>query len=231
MHIGWIDIGPGTVISLVFLFLLIRSIIRLGRTYMSRHDPRYRIELSYRVFAVVFTLACFALPAYLEFRIQFANAYASSMTRKVVGNNEVHARCQRGLADMLEIKSISYAGWVEGKPGTKRSNLTSQICGHLISWVLSDKQHASRDQLIALHVVIHEAVHLTGEYSEAETEYKTTEYFEGVVVSMGASQSEAKRMNDYYKSEVNPHMPEAYRVDFAAREQRKADAQKQAEGN
>lgn len=229
MHISWFDIGPGTIVCVLLVLLLARSVWRLGHVFRRRRDTAYGMELPYRVFIVIVTLILAALPIYIEFRQQQTNLYATSVARKVTGDDKAYARCQRGMADMLDTRSIGYSGWVEPGADPNRANLTSQICGNFSAWLRSDKHNATEQQIFALHVVIHESVHLTGEHNEAETEYKASELYEDVAVSLGAPRAEAKRMVSFYISQINPRLPEGYRVDYVAREKAKQEALEKTE--
>lgn len=229
MHISWFDIGPGTILCLILGLLIIRSLYRLGHTFRRRQDTAYGMELPYRVFMVIVLLVIAALPFYIEFRQQQTNAYATRVAQYVVKSDKVYARCQRSLADMLETKTIGWNGWVETGADPYKANLSSNVCGNFSAWLRSDKRRATDDQAIALQVVIHESVHLTGEHNESETEYKASELYEEIAVSLGASRTEAKRMNEFYKSEINPRKPENYRVDYESKEKAKQEVLEKAE--
>ncbi|MCA9348399.1 hypothetical protein KC867_03240 [Candidatus Saccharibacteria bacterium] len=173
------------------------------------------------------TVVLCAFPIYWEVKIQFINAKATAMTRLVVGNNDVYARCQRDVADMFQMNNMSYAGWVEYSSPTK-SNLTPWTCSQFRSWVTSDKKHATDHQIRSFHIVLHEAVHLTGEYNEAMAEYKASKIFQDIAISMGVSPTEALRMYTFHRERINPNMPMQYRVDFEEKEREEQEA-KEAE--
>lgn len=90
-------------------------------------------------------------------------------------------------------------------------------CYEFMEWYLSDKTYAGDNQVWSVGVLIHESVHLEGEFDEAITECKTMERYERVASEiMGAPRNEAVRMSELYKNEFHTHTPKSYQIDCDA---------------
>jgi len=92
-------------------------------------------------------------------------------------------------------------------------------CTELSHWLSDDAKDgaeppdpARRKQLIAVHVLTHEAMHLTGTRDEAQTECQAVQRDAQTAQVLGASAGYARELARWYWREVYPHMPDAYRT-------------------
>ena len=211
-----IDIGVLTVLVVVFAVLSVRAVVRLIRKIRSIWRKEGGISLVYVVVMVVLWLGLLGVSGFFEFRHQLAFYTASAVSRDVSGKSNAVARCQRRAVDMFNFMGFFYLGWVwSDKPNV--AHLRTDTCGDFGDWLMSDKRQASREQIQALQVVIHEAVHIGGELNEARTECKAMDHYERVATGLGATREEARRMLEYYKTNIYPGMPGEYRMDCTAK--------------
>jgi hypothetical protein len=84
-------------------------------------------------------------------------------------------------------------------------------CRELRGRLGSDPAELSRDQLIAVHVLTHESMHMAGTTNEADTECKALQRNARTAGLLGADQAAARAIAQRYWREIYPAMPEAYR--------------------
>lgn len=84
---------------------------------------------------------------------------------------------------------------------------------HLISkWMSSDHRHPSRDEVIAVHVLTHETMHMSGTTDEAVTDCRAMQRDAAMARKLGADPADALALAVRYWHEVYPDMPDAYRT-------------------
>ncbi|MCL2466990.1 MAG: hypothetical protein FWF02_03415 [Micrococcales bacterium] len=197
------DFGALTVVSLVTVTMTVRALWRLATRRATSQKVATVALVAWLVLAV---------PAVVtEVRHHQTQAAATSATRLVSGDPKAKAVCERWTANL--VNTTRYAGWVTW--GSNVAQLRASTCADLGSWLRSDHRHPTLGQVDALHVVAHEAVHVSGEHSEAKTECLAMEWDARVAEHLGASPQVAEQMAQTYRHEVYPHMPPEYRGDCA----------------
>ena len=89
----------------------------------------------------------------------------------VLAGAPVAVRCQSlGQAVLDGGPELGYVRWrADGKP-EPWTLIKRDQCRHLAAYVRSAKRRPSRDEVVAVHVLTHEAMHLAGRLSEAGAE-------------------------------------------------------------
>ena len=124
----------------------------------------------YITVVLLVTLGCASIaPLVLRVRLEHRLETAAS---KLVGT-PVEVRCQSFGGAFVDIgNDVGYVLFgADGKPEAW-TLIKRQQCGDLSDYLRSDKQNPTRDQIIAVHVLSHETVHVTGVRDEAQTECK-----------------------------------------------------------
>ena len=115
-------------------------------------------------------------------------------------------------------------------PDEGRAIIDSQRCREFMDWYMSDKTSADDSQVWAAGVLIHESVHLEGEWNEAITECKTMERYTRVATDiMGVPHDEAVRMSKTYEK-LHMNTPKEYHMDCDAYWAARSNAAKEAKG-
>jgi hypothetical protein len=194
------DIGMLTVVAAALVALSVRAGVRL-----SRGTPT---SVAVGTAALVCWTVLAAAAGAFEAEHQVTQQLATRVTRMVSGRPDAVAVCTRRTPDLLDLSGT--AGMVRwDTPHVAR--LRADTCWSLATWIFSDHRSATQDQVIALHVVAHEAVHVAGERSEARTECVAMTWDARVAQNLGASPDLAVRMADTYRQDVYPRMPDDYR--------------------
>jgi hypothetical protein len=84
-------------------------------------------------------------------------------------------------------------------------------CHDLAAWLGSDRKHATRAQMIAVHVLTHETMHMAGATDESITECRAMQRDTAMAEKLGADPASARALAVRYWREIYPSMPEAYR--------------------
>jgi len=129
-----------------------------------------------------------------------------------IAGRDVRIECQRFSGALVDATAES--GYVafsaDGIPADV-GRLERDTCNNLRDWMHSDKVNPTLKQVMAVHVLGHEAYHLAGIRNEAQTECEAMQRLDEVAVSLGATREQARMLAERYDSEVYPHMPNSYR--------------------
>jgi len=91
------------------------------------------------------------------------------------------------------------------------AHLRRGTCNTLASWLVSDKTDPTLEQVNALHVLVHEAIHVTGEFNEGTTECIAMQRDAEAAELLGAAPSDARALADAYYQQTFPRMSSEYR--------------------
>lgn len=188
-----------TVVALALAALSVRAAVRLWL-----HRPTSR---AFGVVALVGWLLLTAWASGVEARHQITQAWATRMVRVVTDDPSSRAHCARGAVELFDLSG--YAGHVDWDRPTL-AQLRASTCGDLASWLVSSKRDPSLEQIIAVHVVVHEAEHVRGLRNESHAECAALADEVGVAMQFGASREVAERMHRRYVTEVYPYLSEEY---------------------
>jgi hypothetical protein len=92
----------------------------------------------------------------------------------------------------------------------KAAMLVRDLCRDLSAWMASDKIDPPLDQVVAVHVLAHEAFHMAGDTNEASTECRALQVDEELARVLGATPEQARALQVRYWTEVYPRMNPAY---------------------
>lgn len=152
-------------------------------------------------------LVC-AVPVLLHARLEHRLAGAAS----TVAGRRVEVHCE--TLGQSWVSAHSELGYVElgsdGKP-EPRTVIALQACDDLSAWLRSNRRAPSRNQMIAVHVLTHEAMHMAGEVDEARAECRSLQRDAQLARALGDSSEQARALARRYWREIYPQMPDGYR--------------------
>ncbi|HEX7189506.1 MAG TPA: hypothetical protein VF423_14895 [Actinomycetes bacterium] len=126
---------------------------------------------------------------------------------------EVTVDCQSRGQEFLDVGAE--LGWVRydraGVP-EPRALIKRAPCAALAGYLRSDRSSPSRDQVVAVHVLSHEAQHMAGLTAEAEAECGAVQRDALAARLLGADPAQARALAEAYWREVYPRMPDEYRT-------------------
>jgi hypothetical protein len=83
-------------------------------------------------------------------------------------------------------------------------------CAHLRAWLWSSKAAPTPDQVVAVHVLTHETMHMVGITDEARAECAAVQRDAAMAQALGASPVGAAALARTYWTQVYPRMPDGY---------------------
>ena len=128
-----------------------------------------------------------------------------------IAGEPVQVHCQGLGQAFLDLgPELGFVRW--GPDGTpERSTLIKRDpCAHLRAWLWSSKAAPSLDQVVAVHVLTHETMHMVGITNEAAAECAAVQRDAAMAQALGASSAEAAALARRYWTEVYPRMPDGY---------------------
>jgi hypothetical protein len=130
----------------------------------------------------------------------------------VLAGARVAVRCQSfGGAFVDAGHELGYVRWrADGRP-EPWTLIKRDQCRHLAAYLRSDKRSPSRDQVVAVHVLTHEAMHLSGRLVESVAECAAVQRDAHTARLLGARPADAAALAAGYWRNIYPLMPDGYR--------------------
>lgn len=186
----------------VLLALSVLLVVLIGRWVVTRRPMRISVAL---VGALVLSLG------YLEWDFQASQSLVSNATR-AISPSSAGVECQRfGAAWTYTGAELGHVMFDENGVADTTAFISYDTCNHLVSYLRSNRNNPTRDQVIAVHVVSHEANHLLGEFDEAVTDCRAMQNDAMTARRLGATPAQARKLALAYWISVYPDMPDAYR--------------------
>ena len=125
---------------------------------------------------------------------------------------DVEVHCQTAGEEFVhagsELGSVAFDA--DGQPEAS-TVISREPCGALQAYLDTRGRRPSPEQVIAVHVLSHEARHLAGTREEARAECEAVQRDTATAMLLGASEADAHRLARLYWAVDYPGMPEGYR--------------------
>jgi len=159
------------------------------------------------------TLVVLLVAGFIEVRWDLAERDFTHVTQKLIHRKDVHVQCQRLTGTLIDASGteghVMYH--VDGSL-PNLAHLTWSTCHNLAAWRRGGhKSSAAIKQIIAVHVLTHEAMHLTGITDEATAECDALQHDSEAAQLLGASKAVGDALARRYWQEVYPYMSDGYR--------------------
>jgi sirohydrochlorin ferrochelatase len=116
-----------------------------------------------------------------------------------------------GGAGVDEGPELGYVRWrADGSP-EPWALIKRDQCHHLAAYVRSGARRPTRDQVVAVHVLTHEAMHMSGRLDEAVAECAAVQRDAQTARPLGARPADAAALAAAYWANIYPLMPDRYR--------------------
>ncbi len=142
-----------------------------------------------------------------------ANQARLSAVATQIAGTPVSVHCQRFSETYFSASSAEgIVGVDENGAPQGEADLTYSACRDLAAWLSSNKGSPTREQMIAVHVLTHEAMHVSGVMAEGDAECDALSFDARTAQLLGATPKEATALAAYYRTKVYPSMPAGYRT-------------------
>jgi hypothetical protein len=181
----------------------------MGRWFTRRKDAlgRDRDLPVWSVSALVVVAVVAAVPGA---RHKVLERRLTNVAESLVGH-KVKVHCQSGAAAFVD--AGAELGWVpfdsDGVPEPQTLIKIDQ-CHYLSAYRSGDQGHPTEDEVVAVHVLTHESMHMRGEPNEAKAECEAVQRDELTAIALGANQAQARQLSELYYLTVYPRMPDDY---------------------
>jgi hypothetical protein len=129
-----------------------------------------------------------------------------------VAEMAVEVHCQSFGEAFTDVGSeLGYVKWGPDGVPERRTLIKRDQCGDLSDYLKSNKDSPPRDQVIAVHILSHETVHMMGETNEAVTECLAMQRNADMARALGATADQARALSTAYWRDIYPSMPGDYR--------------------
>jgi hypothetical protein len=139
-------------------------------------------------------------------------ARLAAVASTLVGHH-VTVRCETLTQAWTDAHPEAGYVWFDaaGRPATS-ATLTSSTCDDLKAWLGSDRQHPSLSEIVAVHVLTHESMHMSGWRDEAKAECAAVQRDARTAVLLGATPEKGSALAVAYWREIYPDLTDAYRT-------------------
>ena len=183
-----------------------------ARWLLDRYDSLGRVKAfpSIAVGGLVLIALAGLIPFFLRLRLEARLEAASSA---IVGV-PVDVHCQAfGEAFVDAGMELGYVRFgADGVP-ERRTLIKRQQCSDLSDYIGGGHDEIVHEHVVAVHTLTHEAIHMSGVTSEAETECVAMQRDAEMARLLGANPEAARALAVYYWENVYPRMPEPYASD------------------
>lgn len=195
------DIGVLTVVAAILAVMTLRAWYRVmaGRGQLDGQGFRLAVAC---VFSAIALTAGYVEVAHHQ-RQQLATE-ALGVLSDVEGAS---ANCER-LSEEL-FNASQFQGYVY-YDGSNVAHLRRTVCHDLWDYAHGGQAHPTEGQIIAVHIVAHETMHINGIKSEAVAECRAVQLNHLVAEALGATPEEARTLQRRYYVDYYPHQQDDY---------------------
>jgi len=164
-----------------------------------------------KVFPVISVSLCailLAITGFQEYKWQMVQVKGTEAVKAVSLNKDGYLQCQRFSEAFFDIHTTRLGSVSSAHPN--RAVVNYEECLEIQDWLAGNKSSATPKQLQALHVLTHEAVHVSKEYNEAVTECTAVNRDHLTAKAMGGSKQFVQEMPQRYYTEFFPRMRSDY---------------------
>jgi hypothetical protein len=197
------------VLTWLAIALALGAVLVVARWVLGRYDSlgRKRAFPVVGVVLLVIPAVAAATPGVLRWREERALERAAST---LVGY-PVDVQCQSfGGAFVDAGAELGWVAWGPDGVPERHTLIKYEPCGDLRHYLGSDKSTPTFDEVVAVHVLTHESMHMSGIKAEAVAECAAMQRDARMAVLLGASQQEGDALAETYWRTVYPRMPEPY---------------------
>jgi len=195
------DIGVLTVVAAI---LAVMSLVAWNRVITRRYDFDGR---GFRAWAAVLV----SILALTAGGFEFAHHQRQQLATEAIGVlsdvKGASADCERFSEELFNVSQ--FQGYVY-YDDSHLAHLRREVCHSLWDYAHGGQGHPTEAQIIAVHIVAHETMHINGIQSEAVAECRAVQLDHLVAEALGATPEQARELQRRYYADVYPHQSDEY---------------------
>lgn len=124
-----------------------------------------------------------------------------------------HAKvdCQTLTGSALDMgRELGFVKWGPGGIPEHKTLIKHDQCNDLHAYLNSNKEHPSAGEILAVHILTHESMHMSGTTNEAIAECHAMQHDTSMAEDLGAPPAAAHALAITYWRTVYPNMPDGY---------------------
>jgi branched-subunit amino acid ABC-type transport system permease component len=181
------------------------------RWWLTRQDTLGRAR-PFPLLSVIVLLAVAGTAGAVVIRHERLEARLSEAASALIGTS-AKVECQTVGASMVDAGGdLGFVRWGPDGVPERRTLIKRDVCSDLRAYLSEPDGSIPMEQVIAVHVLTHEAMHMAGERSEALTECRAVQRNAAMARLLGASAGSAAALSARYWSEVYPRQTDPYRT-------------------
>jgi hypothetical protein len=143
-------------------------------------------------------------------RLRLENRLSDAASQ--ISGRDVFVQCQSfGAAFIDPSANLGHVAFDSSGRAEPQTLIKRDQCRDLSGYIASDKERPTHEQVVAVHVLTHESMHMAGTAAEWEAECMAVQNDSRMAELLGASPSAARALALYYWTNVYPNMPAEYR--------------------
>ncbi len=195
------DIGVLTVVATAIAAWALVAVYKVITRLDDRDGRAYRA-------AVAGVLAITAIAAWsVEIAHHQRQQLATEALEVLSDVDGLSANCERLSEEIFNVRQ--YQGYVY-YDGSNVAHLRRDLCHNLWDYAHGGQANPSEDQMLAVHVVAHEAQHINGVRSESVAECSAVQLNYLVAEKLGATPEQARALQKRYFEDYYPHLHSNY---------------------
>jgi len=129
-----------------------------------------------------------------------------------ISGRDVFVQCQSFASAFFDpTANLGHVAFDAAGTAEPRTLIKRDQCRDLSRYVGSDKEAPTVEEIVAVHVLTHESMHMAGTAIEWEAECLAVQNDQRMAELLGASSDAAADLARSYWTDVYPHMPDEYR--------------------
>ena len=195
----WIALGALVAACALSVRWALARVDALGR-------PRAFPRIAVGALALLAVVA--AVPVIRHDRLE---ARLSKLASSLVGH-QVSVHCQSAGEEFIDAGAeLGYVRYNASGQPEPRALIKREPCSDLRRYISAHGHHPSSAEIVAVHVLTHEAMHMRGLTNEAEAECAAMQRDASTATLLGASADDARGLARAYYAGFYPSMPDDYR--------------------
>jgi hypothetical protein len=134
-----------------------------------------------------------------------------SRVASVLAGGKATVHCQSGTAEWVDVgNELGYVKWGPDGVPEHSTLIKHEQCGLIARYLKGGRAHPSLDEIIAVHVLTHESMHMSGITVESLAECAAVQRDAHTARLLGATAQQAEYLSRAYWHGVYPDMPDDY---------------------